>query len=321
MGEAQPRAAFYCVADDDYFLGAVGLVNSLRLVGHDQPIHLLDCGLTAEQRDLLAVQVDLLEAPEGTPPTLLKTIAPLARPAGTLVLIDADLVVTRPLTELLDAASRGSVVAFRNDMDRHIPAWGEVLDLGPVRRQPYVAFALVGMDRAQADVVLPLLADRQARIDVERSTWGLHEPDYPLLYADQDVLNAILASRVEAERLVALDARLAPVPPFTGLRVADERSLRCVDSDGAQPYAVHHFIVKPWLEPTHHGVYSRLLRRLLVGPDLAIRVPTRLIPRRLRRGPLAYLERKGVNARERFRYHVREPVSARLGSTDERFRR
>ena len=32
------RAAFYCVADERYFLGAVGLVNSLRLVGHDEPV-------------------------------------------------------------------------------------------------------------------------------------------------------------------------------------------------------------------------------------------------------------------------------------------
>ena len=27
-------AAFYCVADERYFLGAVAMINSLRLVGH-----------------------------------------------------------------------------------------------------------------------------------------------------------------------------------------------------------------------------------------------------------------------------------------------
>ena len=47
-GQGRPmNAAFYCVADERYFLGAVGLINSLRLVGHDEPIHLLDCGLRA----------------------------------------------------------------------------------------------------------------------------------------------------------------------------------------------------------------------------------------------------------------------------------
>ena len=49
-----PAAAFYCVADERYFLGAVGMINSLRVLGHDEPVFLLDCGLTAEQRRLLA---------------------------------------------------------------------------------------------------------------------------------------------------------------------------------------------------------------------------------------------------------------------------
>ncbi|HYU59175.1 MAG TPA: hypothetical protein VEK39_00305 [Solirubrobacterales bacterium] len=306
-------AAFYCVADQRYFLGAVGLVNSLRLVGHDEPIFLLDCGLTVEQRELLAPHLTLVDAPADAPPTLLKTIAPLRHPAETVALIDTDLIVTRRLTELLERASEGRVVAFRNDMDRFVAEWGAVLDLGSVRRQPYVAFAFVCMDRSLASVVLGLIEDRQGRIDFDRSTWGRHDPDYPLLYADQDVLNAILASRVEADRVVALDDRLAPVPPFRGLRVVDEGSLRCAYEDGTEPYVVHHFVVKPWLEPTHHGVYSRLLRRLLIGDDVTIRVPPDRIPLRLRRGARAFVERKRVNARERFRLHVREPLSSSFG--------
>jgi hypothetical protein len=307
-----PAAAFYCVADERYFLGAVGLVNSLRIVGHAEPIHLLDCGLTARQRELLGGQVILVDAPDDAPPTLLKTIAPLAHPAETMVLLDTDLIVTRSLGELIGTAARGSVVAFRNDMHRHVPEWGELLDLGPVRRQPYVAFALLCVNRELGTEVLQLVADRQRRIEFERSTWGRDEADYPLLYADQDVLNAILASRVGAQRLEALDHRLAPVPPFSGLRLIDEHTLRCAYHDGTEPYAVHHFIVKPWLEATHEGVYSRLLRRLLVGADLAVRVPAEMIPLRFRRGPLAALDRARVNARERFRYHVREPLAARL---------
>jgi hypothetical protein len=310
-----PAAAFYCVADERYFLGAVGLVNSLRVIGHTEPIHLLDCGLTSRQRELLGGQVILVDAPDNAPPTLLKTIAPLARPAETMVLLDTDLIVTRSLGELIDAAAGGRVVAVRNDMDRHVPEWGELLDLGPVRRQPYVAFALLCVGRGLGTELLQLIADRQHRIEFERSTWGRDELDYPLLYADQDVLNAILASRVEEGRLDALDDRLAPVPPFRGLRLVDERTLRCAYDDGTEPYAVHHFIVKPWLEPTHDGVYSRLLRRLLVGADVAVRVPEEMIPLRLRSGPLAALERARVNARERFRYHVREPLATRLRSS------
>jgi hypothetical protein len=306
-------AAFYCVADERYFLGAVGLVNSLRLVGHAEPIYLLDCGLTDFQRELLAPEVEVVPAPADAPPTLLKVIAPLRHPAEVMVLIDTDIVVARHLTEPLAQAARGNVAAFRNDTDRHVAEWGDLLDLGPVRRQPYVSFAMVAIGPPRAMEVLRLLEDRQTRIDFDRTYWRERKiTGYPLLYADQDVLNAILASRVEAERLVALDQRLAPLPPFQGLRVVDERSLRCAYDDGVEPYVVHHWLAKPWLEPTHHGVYSQLLRRLLIGDDVAIRVPEAEIPPRLRRGPRAYAERKLINARERFRFHVREPLAARL---------
>ncbi len=54
--------AFYCVADDRYFLGAVGLINSLRLQGHAEPIYLLDCGLDPRQRELLAAHVEVVDA-------------------------------------------------------------------------------------------------------------------------------------------------------------------------------------------------------------------------------------------------------------------
>ena len=59
------NAAFYCVADERYFLGAVGLVNSLRLVGHAEPIYLLDCGLTDAQRELLGRRGELVDGARG----------------------------------------------------------------------------------------------------------------------------------------------------------------------------------------------------------------------------------------------------------------
>jgi hypothetical protein len=301
------RAAFYCVADARYFLGAVGLVNSLRVLGHDDPVVLLDCGLTGEQRELLGNEADLIEAPADTPPTLLKAVAPLERPADVMVLLDTDLVVTRPLTELVESAAKGNVVAFSKGVERWVGGWGDVLDLGEVPRRTYLDFALLCLSADVGAPVLELLGERQDRIDFERTMWGSHDEDYELLYADQDVLNAILAARVSAERTVVLDPRLAPVPPFEGLSVADERTLRCAYDDGVEPYVVHHFIVKPWIEPTHHGVYSQLLRRLLTADDVAIRVPEGMIPLRLRRGPLAYAERMRVNARERIRFRLQGP--------------
>jgi hypothetical protein len=307
--------AFYCVSDERYFLGAVGLVNSLRLVGHTEPIYLLDCGLTEAQRELLAGHVTLVSDQSGTPPWLLKTIAPLRHPAEVMVLIDADMIVTRSLDELVERARSGAVVAVKNDRDRFCPEWGELLDLGELRRGPYLSSGLVVTERELGTEVLALMDRLQDRVDFDRTFWRANISDYPFLYGDQDVLNAILVSeRLAPERVVALEHRLAPTPPFGRLRVVDERALRCRYRDGVEPYVVHHFATKPWLEPTHHGVYSRLLRRALIGPGAAIGVSPQELPLRLRTGLLAYADRKRVNAGERWRWWVREPLEQRVTS-------
>jgi hypothetical protein len=311
-GKPRGGGAFYCVSDARYFLGAVAMINSLRLLGHRDPIYLLDLGLSEEQREQLSPEVTFVAPDEEAPPWLLKTVAPLAHPAEVMVLIDVDMIATRPLTELIRSASSGRVLAFENETDRHLPEWGELLQLGQVRRQPYLCSGLVVAGGGTGSEVIALLDDRQRRVDFERTFYGRNDPAYPFVYPEQDVLNAILASRVEPERVVALDYRLAPMPPFSGLRVIDEDALRCAYADGTSPYVVHHFGVKPWLEPTHHGVYSRLLRRLLIGSDLAIRIPPEGLPLRFRNGPFAYAERKRVNLGQRLRWHVGEPLSARV---------
>jgi hypothetical protein len=298
-------AAFYCVSSDVYFLGAVGLVNSLRVVGHDEPVHVLDCGLSDGQRELLAREATVHDSPAGGEPFALKTVAPLAAPADTMVLIDADMIVTRPLRDLIRLASDGKVVAFRNKADRHVPEWGELLDLGPVRRQPYVSSGFVAMGREPGEEVLRLMEDRQRRVDLDRTYFGDHSDDYPLLYSDQDVLNAILASRVDADRVIALDPPLCAETPFEGLRLLDVHRLRCAFEGGTEPYLVHHALSpKPWQAPAYDGVYSRMLRRLLTAADVPLRVDEHELPRWLRRGALAYAERQRIKARQQIRWRV-----------------
>jgi hypothetical protein len=305
--------AVYCVADDRYFPGAVGLINSLRLLGHDEPIELLDCGLTGEQRELLAREVTLTPAPSDAPPWLLKTELPLQRPAEVMLLLDTDMVATRSLAPLAEQAARGRVVVFDDPLDRHVAEWGELLDLGAARRGPYVSSAAICIDRSLGGEVLELLADRQSRVDFARTYWRENEPDYAFRYADQDVLNAILATRIDVDRIVVLEDRLAATPPFAGLRLRDETTLRCTYADAEMPFLVHHHGARPWLEPTHDGVYSRLLRRLLLRDDVPIRIDESQLPVWLRTGARAWARRQGINARERFRFHVREPLAARLG--------
>jgi hypothetical protein len=310
-------AAFYCVAEERYFVGAVGLINSLRLLGHAESVHVLDCGLTAAQRELLAPEASLLAAAgDGTPPWLLKSVAPLESPAETMILLDADMVATRSLAPLIERAAGGRIVVFANALQRRASGWGELLGLGAMRRMPYVSSAAILVQGSLGRSVLSLLSDLQSQVDFDRTYWRAGESDYPWLYADQDVLNAILATRVDEKRVEVLEERLAPTPPFAGLRILDEASLRCAHEDGVEPYLVHHHVVKPWLEPTHHGIYSRLLRRLLIGSDLAIRIPEADVPLHLRSGLRAWARRTRVNVRERVRWHVREPLAARVGGRE-----
>jgi hypothetical protein len=280
-------AGFYCVADDGYFPGAVALINSLRLAGHREPIYLLDCGLEAGQRRVLEREATVVAAPRDAAPQVLKAIAPSRHPADVMVLIDTDMIVTRPLTELMELAAGGRVVAFENDRQRHFPEWGPLLGLGAPRRQPYVSSALVLLGEPVGGRVVELLDELKDKVDFEQTFWRRNVRDYPLLYADQDVLNGILATRVERERLVAMDSRLIALPPFDRLRLLDEDTLRCAYRDGTEPWILHHFASKPWLVPMRSSVYSRLLTRLLLAPDAPLRLDPSELPLRLRTGRVA----------------------------------
>jgi hypothetical protein len=291
----RPRAAFYCVTDSRYFAGAVAMVNSLRLLGHREPVYILDCGLTAHQRELLTPHATLVPAASDAPPWLLKTVAPLHHPAEVMVLIDADIIVTRSLSELIERAAEPRVIAIENDADRFVPEWGELLGLGEVRHQPYLSSGLVFLGEPLGQDVLTLMAQLQDRVDFDRSFWRANDRDYPFLYGDQDVLNAILASRVPRERMVALKNRLAPNPPFQGLRVLDQATLRCAHRDGTEPYALHNFYRKPWLVRTRSNPYSRLLTRAVLWPDVSLRLGRSELPLRLRTGLTARVARLAVD--------------------------
>jgi hypothetical protein len=326
------QVAFYCVADSSYFLGAVGMLNSLRLLGHREPLYILDCGLTSAQRELLGPHATLVPGPSDVPPCLLKTVAPLRHPAEVMVLIDADIVATRSLAELIERASEGRVVAIKDGEDRYFTEWGDLLGTEVPRHQPYVSSSLVVLGGGPGQEVVRLMDELQAQIDIQGTPFASRVPDraffsgdyaatatsHPFFYPEQDVLNAILAAKLNPRQVEVLDRRLEADPPFTGVRVIDEMSLRCAYPDGTEPYALHHFAVKPWLEPARHGPYSRLLRRLLTAGDVPIRVSEEELPLRLRSGVRAWLDRKRVDLGETIHWHVREPLAARLRSRSAR---
>ena len=121
---ADAAVAIYAISDSRFFLGLVALVNSLRLQGHGQPIYVLDCGLADYQREMLSGEATLITAPAGTAPHLLKYLVPLQHPADIMILIDADIIVTRSLEPLIEAADEGKIVAFTDKLhDRFDPRW------------------------------------------------------------------------------------------------------------------------------------------------------------------------------------------------------
>jgi hypothetical protein len=211
------------------------------------------------------------------------------------------MIVTRRLDPLIERAREGKVVAGSAEMERFCPEWGPLLGLGTVHPRPYVSTGLVVLGGGLGHEVVKLVDERRDSVDFERSFWRANDAGYPLLHADQDLINAVLSARASSDEIVVFEPRLSASPPFSGLRVMDEGALRCAYADGVEPFVVHHWLAKPWLEPTHDGVYSRLLRRLLGGDDVAVRVPRPLVPLRLRRGVRALAARKRIDARERRR--------------------
>ena len=62
-------------------------------------------------------------------------VQPSRRPADVAVILDADVIVVRRLTALIDAARSGRLVAFINNEpneDRFFPEWRSALTLGPL---------------------------------------------------------------------------------------------------------------------------------------------------------------------------------------------
>ncbi|HEY7003725.1 MAG TPA: hypothetical protein VH281_05545 [Gaiellaceae bacterium] len=287
--------AFYSIADERHFLGLVALLNSLRLQGHEEPLRVADCGLADWQRDLLAPHVELEVVDGGRPAYLLKLEVARRRPAETIALLDADLIVLRRLDDLLGEGP--AVVAFADPVEhRFHPELAGLLDLPPLQRRPYVNSGLLVLGGDRGRVVLELVAQKQEGVELEGIRERGGRPENPFYYADQDVWNAVLASSVEESELRVEPAELAPHPPFPGLRSVAGNGLRFAYDDGQEPYVLHHVDRKPWLFSTRSNTYSRLLPRLLLGEDVALSLDADRVPRRFRSGIGAALARGGAEA-------------------------
>jgi hypothetical protein len=288
--------AFYTVANAPYFLGLIGLVNSLRLTGHTQPIVVVDAGLTPVQRLALAAQCKFVAPPPVAVmnPGMWKAVGPQTHPAEVVVFIDSDIVVTGSLEPIFDAARRGQVCAYPDpDPGRWFAEWDVEFGLPPMRRQTYVNTGFVA------------LSTRAWPEAVER-WWALCQKirTHPTLYegarngptsqADQDAFNALMMSEFPSDALAPLRAEEGPITQASirdEVQVLDERSLSCVRR--GVPVRLIHWASrpKPWAPDApparSRHAYARLLFRAATWPDAPVRLSTNEFPWWMREDPVS----------------------------------
>jgi hypothetical protein len=291
--------AFYTVTDSKHFLGVVGLVNSLRLVGHDEPLFVTDAGLTSKQRSLLARAANVIPSPGGVRAELAKTVAPRLHPAAVMVVLDADVLVVKHLGPLIDIARSEKLVLFENNLPggRFFDEWS-ALGLGTPDRATYV---IAGHYLGARSLMLPMLetvARLERGLDPSQTYFGGGTLANPLYFGDQDIMNAYLMTSVEASSIVTLGKSLSPVPPFR--RIRRVRGVRCVGPNGLEPYLLHHILRKPWLAHTRRNVYVDVLRHVLWAPEAQIVLNHGDVPLRLRPSRVGRLELRRVSAQATF---------------------
>jgi len=308
---AEP-ATFYTIANARYFPGLVALLNSLRLNGHAEELVVLDQGLTPQQRERLAPHATLVELPgeQAAHPTLLKPYPAELSPSGIVVLIDSDMIVTRPLTGPLADAAEGRIAVFsdhESSASRWFAEWEQEFALAaPPRRQRYVnaGFVAVSQERwpeflarwrracelvpAERYGGLPRFLPRRTVLERE-SLWC----------GDQDALNAILMSEI-AEEAVALRP-LHEQPDWLGeVEVVDAQTLRCRYRGGETSILHFSLAPKPW-EPSGwrratRNAYIELFPRVVLADDVALRLAPEELPPWLRDDSRARAARSGLRA-------------------------
>ena len=200
-----PTTIFFTVGDARYFPGVVGLVNSLRIVGHSEEIVVLDAGFTPVQRQALAATCTIAEfsneARDAANPTYYKLVAPRMREfarGDVFVVIDSDVVVTAPLDDLINRAVAGQLAAFPDpESDRWFADWQGIFGLtSPPRSETYICAGVVVFSPAQLpDLIAKWWARCQLIADQPTVAEGA---EGPTSQADQDALNAILMSEYPA---------------------------------------------------------------------------------------------------------------------------
>ena len=286
------KVRLFTPVDSRFFLGAVAMLESLRLVGIDAPAFVLDMGLLPEEREWLTAVADVLTLPPallGLHPQLAKTTADLFWSSGVVVLLDSDMIVTSPLDRLPEQAAAGRIAVHPDHAitrTRQFEEWEEVFELrAPLRAQRYVHSGLVCLSLDHWPHLLERWRQACTRLPPDWPSQGFASP---FGLADQDAMNALLMSEIPRESIwIGPEERTVHADAFRDVEIVDPRSLRC-RYRGSSPVVLHYGLSpKPWERRGWRRVraddaYVRLLRRLLFGRDARIPIAPRDAPLWLR---------------------------------------
>ena len=226
---------FFTLADSHYFPGLVALVNSLRLLGHQEPVTVIDLGLEPAQREVLRAECDIVPPPAHSPrhPWLLESRACTMRPAEIVVYVDADIILAERLDTVFRAAREGKVVAYADVLtDRRYDEWAEVFGLhAPVRppSQVYANAGFVAFSTVHVPDLLPRWAELCDGLVGKDTHLDTNSFDSPIANSSQDALNALLMSEIPADRVEVRAIETVSQGPneLTHTEVVDVRDLWC----------------------------------------------------------------------------------------------
>jgi hypothetical protein len=311
-------ATFFTVANARYFPGVVALLNSLRLTGHADPVCVLDRGLTQRQRERLAEHAAIVDLPPryDLGPYLSKPFPHFVEAEGVAIVVDADLVVTAPLGDVIERAQAGKICVYpehRDGTNRWFAAWVDGFALrAPLRREPYVNAGFVALSVDRWAGFFARWWEACAAVPT-----GAHfvDPANPFWAGDMDALNALLMSELPADAVEVLPAEEhVHFDELPDVQVVDRHTLGCTLRDRRVRTLHYSLGPKAW-EPTawfrlRRDAYVDLLPRLFFGHDVALRLEPHEVPFWLRPSRMA---RVAVEAADRINGGRYAPVWALPG--------
>ncbi len=288
------QITFYTVGNSKYFLGVVGLLNSLRVVGHQQKVVVLDCGLTSRQQEILRPHCTLYPVPKekATNPLQYKPFPYLLQTQGTVVIIDSDMLVTHKLDKILTSAKQGKICLFPDLIpNRYFPQWQEVfrLDWAP-RKQTYANSGFVAFSVEHNPNLLAQWWQACKQIFSLPTVYEGVGLDCPYAAGDQDALNAVLASNYPQDSLEIQSNKGEIFLPFLHrVKIVNVKTLACKYGDYDVTILHSNNQPKPWEIKNvplliKQCSYARLLRRLFIGEDVAIKLASSDLPMIYRQG-------------------------------------